>query len=176
MKDNHGRYRKHIKAAKDWLGRAEDSMDKDNDIRVDLDVMLAQAELQRAKEANELKLWRRWLYWTVPWVLAVMVAAGYFFLLRPDNSASEAPVLYQDNLSQGEPGTAEMLIPQQEGAAQGDAIMADIPAEEQVINEPSGSGISSYEVDSNNDNKQSIREISPDMQRMMQTAGKVLRE
>ena len=82
MKDNHGRYRKHIKAAKDWLGRAEDSIDKDNDIRVDLDVMLAQAELQRAKEANELKLWRRWLYWTVPWVLAVMVAAGYFFLLR----------------------------------------------------------------------------------------------
>ena len=69
-----------------------------------------------------------------------------------------------------------MLIPQQEGAAQGDAIMADIPAEEQVINEPSGSGISSYEADSNNDNKQSIREISPDMQRMMQTAGKVLRE
>ena len=54
--------------------------------------------------------------------------------------------------------------------------MADIPAEEQVINEPSGSGISSYEADSNNDNKQSIREISPDMQRMMQTAGKVLRE
>ncbi|MGN1050637.1 MAG: hypothetical protein ACI4P9_08985, partial [Selenomonadaceae bacterium] len=147
-----------------------------NDIRVDLDVMLAQAELQRAKEANELKLWRRWLYWTVPWVLAVMVAAGYFFLLRPDNSAGEAPVLYQDNLSQGEPGTAEMLIPQQEGVAQGDAIMADIPAEEQVINEPSGSGISSYEADSNNDNKQSIREISPDMQRMMQTAGKVLRE
>ena len=85
-------------------------------------------------------------------------------------------MLYQDNLSQGEPGTAERIIPQQEGATQGDAIMADIPAEEQVINEPSGSGISSYEADSNNDNKQSIREISPDMQRMMQTAGKVLRE
>ena len=33
-----------------------------------------------------------------------------------------------------------------------------------------------YDMFMDYDNKQSIREISPDMQRMMQTAGKVLRE
>jgi len=44
------RLKRHISAAKEWLGRAEKSLDQDNEVKGDLNLMLAQAELQRAKE------------------------------------------------------------------------------------------------------------------------------
>ncbi|WP_110954121.1 hypothetical protein [Anaerosinus massiliensis] len=43
----------HVKAAKAWLGRAEESFDKEEDIRGELNLMLAQAELKRAQESKE---------------------------------------------------------------------------------------------------------------------------
>ena len=54
MAKNRNTFRQHIRAAREWLGRAENSLDKENDIRGDLNLMLAQAELQRAKESNGL--------------------------------------------------------------------------------------------------------------------------
>ncbi|MDF2563951.1 MAG: hypothetical protein K0Q53_346 [Massilibacillus sp.] len=46
------RMSKHVKAAKAWLGRAEQSFDKEQNIRGELDLMLAQAELKRAQESR----------------------------------------------------------------------------------------------------------------------------
>lgn len=46
------RMSKHVKAAKTWLCRAEQSFDKDQNIKGELNLMLAQAELQRAQEAK----------------------------------------------------------------------------------------------------------------------------
>ena len=46
------RMSKHVKAAKTWLGRAEQSFDKEQNIRGELDLMLAQAELKRAQESK----------------------------------------------------------------------------------------------------------------------------
>ena len=42
----------HVKAAKDWLGRAESSLEKEEDVRGGLNLMLAEAELQRARETR----------------------------------------------------------------------------------------------------------------------------
>ena len=64
-KDNRA-VRKHISAARDWLGRAESSMDKENSLRGDLDVMLAQAELQRAQETKFGHGWRKWIIRLAP--------------------------------------------------------------------------------------------------------------
>ena len=47
--DKHKTVRNHIAAAKGWLNQAEDSLEQENDIRGDLNLMLAQAELQRAQ-------------------------------------------------------------------------------------------------------------------------------
>lgn len=51
----------HVKAAKEWLGKAEHSFDKEQSIRGELNMMLAQAELKRAQEAKEsdIKIKRR---------------------------------------------------------------------------------------------------------------------
>lgn len=55
MSDGKKRFKGHITAAKEWLGRAENSLDQDNEIKGDLNLMLAQAELQRAKETKQHK-------------------------------------------------------------------------------------------------------------------------
>jgi hypothetical protein len=48
----------HLGSAKQWLTRAEESFDKDSNIRGELDLFLAQAELQRARETNSSRQWR----------------------------------------------------------------------------------------------------------------------
>lgn len=55
FKDN--MYRR-LRSARQWLKRAEEAFDKDRDVRAELDLMLAQAELQHAKEANRTRHWR----------------------------------------------------------------------------------------------------------------------
>ena len=43
---------KHLKSARQWLARAERAFGKDRDVRGELDLFLAQAELQHAREIN----------------------------------------------------------------------------------------------------------------------------
>lgn len=42
----------HVSAAKEWLGKAEQSLEERNDVKGNLNLMLAQAELTRAQEAR----------------------------------------------------------------------------------------------------------------------------
>ena len=68
----------HIKAAKDWLGRAESSLERENDIKGGLSLMLAEAELQRARETQRMK---RLVQVLAP-TLALFFALGGVFLYR----------------------------------------------------------------------------------------------
>ena len=68
----------HVKAAKDWLGRAESSLEKAEDVRGGLNLMLAEAELQRARETRKGKRFARFL---AP-ALAVLLALGGVALQR----------------------------------------------------------------------------------------------
>lgn len=52
----------HIRAARDWLGRAEDSLAQENDVQGDLKLMLARAELAhvgQSPRSRTLFLWGR---------------------------------------------------------------------------------------------------------------------
>lgn len=49
---------RHLRSAKVWLTRAEESFDKDSNIRGELDLFLAQAELQHARETHQSRQWR----------------------------------------------------------------------------------------------------------------------
>ena len=73
MSERKKRLKNHIKAAREWLCRAEASLDKDNSIQGDLNLMLAQAELQRAKESgqNQYKKKIRWFVRLAPPIAAV---------------------------------------------------------------------------------------------------------
>lgn len=56
MADLRNRMKRHVKAAKEWLGKAEQSFEQENEIRGDLNLMLARAELKRAQEAKSSSL------------------------------------------------------------------------------------------------------------------------
>lgn len=74
----------HIRAAQDWLGRAESSLERENDVKGDLSLMLAEAELQRARETQKKK---RLMQFLTP-TLALVLVLGGIFLVR----SMEAPV------------------------------------------------------------------------------------
>ena len=64
---------RHLRSARQWLTQAEESFDEDREVRGELNLFLAQAELQRAKETG---LNRGWLkkYSALRHGLAVVVA------------------------------------------------------------------------------------------------------
>lgn len=90
--DKHKNVRNHIAAAKGWLNQAEDSLEQANDIRGDLNLMLAQAELQRAQEKKAQGGWLRWAKRLLPLAAALCVAVGYVIYLRSTAQAPAQPV------------------------------------------------------------------------------------
>ena len=88
MSDGKNRFRAHVRAAREWLGRAESSLDRQEDIRSDLNLMLAQAELQRAKETKRLTKKERLLHRLAPFMAAGAMAAGCFFFLQYERPAA----------------------------------------------------------------------------------------
>lgn len=90
------RMSKHVKAAKTWLGRAEQSFDKEQNIRGELDLMLAQAELKRAQESkttdkttyDKYRLIRSILAAGVAGLLVVVGFSGWGFLDKEPASSA----------------------------------------------------------------------------------------
>jgi hypothetical protein len=81
MADFKGNMFRHLRSAKVWLTRAEESFDKNSKIRGELDLLLAQAELQHARETGLSRHER----YSMPFVrqatsfvlAAAIVAAGF---------------------------------------------------------------------------------------------------
>ena len=72
-----------IRAARDWLAEADASLTSGSGLNGDLKVMLAQAELQRAQEADPTGRFlraRRWAWRIVPLTAAAIVVALAWFL------------------------------------------------------------------------------------------------
>ena len=59
MGDKRQKLKRHIRAAKEWLGQAENSLDKEDELSSELKIMLAKAELKRAAEADGARSRRR---------------------------------------------------------------------------------------------------------------------
>ena len=182
----------HVKAAKDWLGRAESSLEKEEDVRGGLNLMLAEAELQRARETRKGKRFARFL---AP-ALAVLLALGGVALQRsaePTAAPAEkspAPIVGQGTMIHEEKGSEtlaermgaatnlsesreielpvmpvrvqESPIVQAQEQAQSTEPPEPQPALEQQTEKP----------------KQTSAAAPPteDMQKLMVTAGRVLRE
>ncbi|WP_027406006.1 hypothetical protein [Anaerovibrio sp. RM50] len=181
-KDNRA-VRKHISAARDWLGRAESSMDKENSLRGDLDVMLAQAELQRAHETKFGHGWRKWLVRLAPLIIALVVGIGYVVFLHnsriidvPATSIttvkdSDAPAmgLEKTQVVKVEPSLAEHETPAPNTSGNSEAgFVRQNPPTVEVVPQTSPPEASTPKTES----------LVPDteMQQLMQAAGKTLRE
>ena len=93
----------HLRSAKEWLTKAEDAFDKEHNVRAELDLMLAQAELQHATEVNRSRQWRykyvilrHGLALTLAMSMVIAIGGVYWWTTRP--VIAPIPVAVQVNL------------------------------------------------------------------------------
>ncbi len=108
-----------IQSIKQWLTRAEDSFRQENDMRGELDLLLAEAELQRLreKEGGVQEHRRNILAGIVACCLAVAVLGGWYAL----KERNDAP----DQISL--PTTAHTVTPLNSGASQLETLGVKAP-------------------------------------------------
>ena len=188
--------RQHITAAKGWLSRAEDSLEQENDIQGDLKLMLAQAELKRAQEKNDKKLCVRWFKRLAPGALACVLALGGIIYAQQSEDSPSLP--------KQKPLTSTSLAEQasSSGAGRDKAMEANKshqnlseerefdtpdyvqiqPNEEAHLEEVSNTTesrpveVESQQATSSLKNVQPSEVPAPAMQKLMQSAGRPLRE
>lgn len=192
MKDQNQRQRHHIRAARDWLGKAEHSLAEDNEVRGELKVMLAKAELAQARQGAEAGPLRRWGRRLLPAAAALLIAGGGWLGLqfaqsgRPpapavENAAStpetpaaalppaveDSPTAAVDDAVPSEPASPPPVYASSEAVAQQQAASVSGTAAQPAAQEqPALNKAPSKAPAVPND----------DMQKLMQTAGKALRQ
>ena len=193
MTDKKKLYSEHITAAKDWLGKAEESIAKDNDIRSDLNIMLAQAELQRAKEKDDTALIMKRLKWILPWITAIGIAVGYVYFLRPElftTVREESPavtVVKEENVPAKEniiqtdtDDKAEIPLQNENNAVKPIDNTERVNVPETAVTEKIEGTYRERIEDKNDTVQEAETEKSSlpekDIQKMIQSAGKILRD
>lgn len=184
MSDKRQAVRNHITAAKTWLSQAENSIDKENDIRSDLNLMLAQAELQRAQETKQCRLWQLWLKRLAPLVAAILVGAAYVLFLRPDLADGQAdvnmPAAAEIEIAPAASGLGQPAHQQLVPAPVTDTEAAAQPerAFEQVGPQPAAQPPMEAVLTGQPEASSAAQPAVPDaeLQKLMQHAGKALRE
>ncbi|MEN6412091.1 MAG: hypothetical protein ABFC84_04900 [Veillonellales bacterium] len=180
-----------LHSARQWLNRAEESFDKDRDIRAELDLMLAQAELQHVKEASRSRQWRYkypLLRQGLAFGLALTVisagigGASYFW--HQQQSVLPVPIAVQENsrpASEVEPGAEHAVIQPKPAASAAAGSASVVPKAAAVSSAPEQAGDSRV-----SDNRRSEPQVtrpaekqvtlSPEeMQQLVRAAGKSLR-
>lgn len=91
--EDRSRLRRHVRAAREWLGRAEDSLDRAEDVRGDLNLMLAQAELTRAQEVERPRPSVVWTRRLAPLCAAALIAGGGLWAWRSAVPQTPPPIM-----------------------------------------------------------------------------------
>ena len=181
--EDRSRLRHHVRAAREWLGRAEDSLDRAEDVRGDLNLMLARAELARAQETERPRPSVLWMRRIAPLCTAALLAGGILWTWdfaappapppvekRTEEAAAEAGTLQRigespplpaipqpDSVPPQEEAAAETVFPVSEYREEPEETAVS-PPEPETAAEPSGTRIP-----------------PEDMQRLMSSAGQSLR-
>lgn len=195
MKDRNQKQRRHIRAARQWLGEAEHSLAENHRVRGELKVMLAKAELARVEGTPGHRFVKRWSMRLMPALVALAIAGGGYALWQSQSAvytAAPAPASAQvdavDTVEEAaepqeapavqvtaaasapEPEPAASAPPQQMPAAEAPAEVTAAPPQAapqetaRAAAEPQAVAPSAPKI--------------PDdgMQKLMQTAGKTLRQ
>lgn len=83
----------HIRAARDWLGRAEDSLARENDVQGDLKLMLARAELAQVGQSRRSRTLSQWGRRGAALLAALALAGGVLWKNSPAATEVEQPVI-----------------------------------------------------------------------------------
>lgn len=187
--DERSRLRRHVRAAREWLGRAEDSLDRAEDVRSDLNLMLAQAELMRAKETERPSAPMIWARRVAPFCIAAVLAGGSLWAWRAGvPPAQELPpgerridLRTEEALTGSAASLPQTLNPIPPAAQETPPVVASpVEPEPSVIeaerqeSEPVADG-QEAETPPADPLPQEARLPSEDMQRLMNSAGQSLR-
>lgn len=134
--DSRNRFRQHVRAAREWLGRAESSLDKENDIRGDLNVMLAQAELQHAKESKVLTGKERIFRRLLPFMAAALLFSCSFVCLYFVRSPVPVQIIPDKSPVQHEVSVPEVVDNKAVAYRQEAEAAAPLPTDRPIGHEP----------------------------------------
>lgn len=186
MSDRRKAQKNHIRAARDWLGQAEHSLDNENDVRGDLKLMLAKAELAQVKDSPRSAKIKRYAGRVLPALVAVcLVVVGMAALpqgktvpMPPQQDASVPAETVVEKTS-----AAEQLSPRQETealpakeASDSQPISDTVPKAAQAAKVPERTQAMQAREDTSAPVKASGRTPDAETQKLMQSAGKVLRQ
>lgn len=187
MADSKNHISRHLKSAKAWLDRAEDSFDKDSDVRGELNLLLAQAELQRVREVNRSGRWR-WKYPVLKQSLAVslavlLAAGGFYWWDRQDVSVEPVPVAASERIVTIDKPTALETERSLSPVTAASLIPVSAAPARQPVHEPEAAQNSKTPVTATTNRPVSTQtsqtkevRLAPDeMQQLIRAAGKSLR-
>lgn len=181
MKDRNQKQRRHIRAARQWLGEAETSLAENHRVRGELKVMLAKAELARVEGTPGHRFVKRWSMRLMPALVALVIAGGGYALWQSRTAvytAAPAPVRAQVDAvdaaatatSAPEAEPAAVAPPQQMSEAEAPAKVTAAASPQAAPQETAPAAAEPHAV------VQSAPKVPDDgMQKLMQTAGKTLR-
>lgn len=86
---------KRIRSVKTWLDKAEQAYADDSATKGQLQLMLAQAEMQHLNEKRTPALWQRLGYWPIAVGLALLLGGGYYAWQHQVNAKPQVPVIEQ---------------------------------------------------------------------------------
>lgn len=182
MSDRRRTQKNHIRAARNWLGQAEHSLEHENDVRGDLKLMLAKAELSRVEDSPRVFWLKRWGIRLLPAVVAILLAgAGTALWQKPpaEPVALQAEPSPMQNIPAEKPqasapaawqaGETELPVPEKESSytekdRQEQQEVPALPAAEQPKDTPAAAVPLPGRVP------------DAEKQKLMQSAGKALRQ
>ena len=179
--EDRSRLRHHVRAAREWLGRAEDSLDRAEDVRGDLNLMLARAELARAQETERPRPSVIWARRLAPLCAAVLLAGGAVWAWK--SAIPPAPASIERRTEEAAAGASQRLgespplpaIPQADAApAQEETVSESVPLAPEFREESEETAVSPPEENTPPE-PQGARIPAEDMQRLMSSAGQSLR-
>ena len=182
--------RARIQAARDWLGQADDSLGRADELQGDLKLMLAKAELEGASPGRGARRLRKWLSRGAALAVAVLIALAIesWPLGREPaqenlSPPAEAPAaagesVTEKSMGDGQPvreaaGPESSSLPPREMAAETDPappVQEEIPAREGVFEVGTPQSAVSPHL-----TYEPPQVPSADKQKLMQEAGEVLR-
>ncbi len=196
MKDRNQKQRRHIRAARAWLGEAETSLAENHRVRGELKVMLAKAELARVEGTPMHRFLKKWSMRLLPAAAALIIAGGgwLFWQTRTPSLSSSyppSPAVQEVQKEQQEPAPQEAPVEKQENTAVHDEAAVPLPESRAETSAPVNAQRESVQAETVPVQAQAVQPTVteapaaaapktpgvPDdgMQKLMQTAGKTLR-
>ena len=183
--EDRSRLRRHVRAAREWLGRAEDSLDRAEDVRGDLNLMLAQAELTRAQEVERPRPSVVWTRRLAPLCAAALIAGGGLWAWRSAVPQAPPPIMERRTEEAAASTDAAQLrrdpvpLPQADSVPVREEIVLEVPLAEPEYGEPTEEASASPpEPEISQEPRPDTggaRVPSEEMQRLMNSAGQSLR-